>query len=71
MIDCTEIDLLIKKSVDPRIIWDTIRNTYQEEVPTLMIAKLEHDYVDILLNKKVILGIPIRKTLRSILIFDQ
>ena len=50
---CTEIDLLIKKSVDPSIIWDTIRNTLiKEEVPTLMIAKLEHDYVDILLNKK-------------------
>ena len=49
---CTEIDLLIKKSVDPRIIWETIRNTLiKEEVPTLMIAKLENDYVDILINK--------------------
>lgn len=49
---CTEIDLLIKKSVDPGIIWDTIRNTLiKEDVPTLIIAKLEHEYVDILLNK--------------------
>lgn len=49
---CEEIDNLIKITGDPKEIWNKIRDILiKEEVPLLSLAKLEHEYVDILLNK--------------------
>ena len=49
---CTEIDHLIKKVSDPKETWNKIRDILiKEDVPLLSLAKLEHEYVDIILNK--------------------
>ncbi|WP_308764960.1 hypothetical protein [uncultured Bacteroides sp.] len=49
---CIEIDSLIKKISDPKETWSKIRDILiKEEVPLLSLSKLEHEYVDILLNK--------------------
>ncbi|MDR1700944.1 MAG: hypothetical protein LBR68_07110 [Lachnoclostridium sp.] len=49
---CEEIDNLIRITGDPKEIWNKIRDILiREEVPLLSLAKLEHEYVDILLNK--------------------
>ncbi len=49
---CTEIDYLIKKVSDPKEIWNKIRDILiKEDVPLLSLVKLEHEYVDIILNK--------------------
>ena len=49
---CNEIDLLVKKAVNPQYIWSSIREILlNENVSTLNVAKLEHKYVDIILNR--------------------
>ncbi len=49
---CSEIDFLIKKVSDPKENWNKIRDMLiKEDVPLLSLAKLEHEYVNILLNK--------------------
>ncbi|OJV91800.1 MAG: hypothetical protein BGO34_06695 [Bacteroidia bacterium 44-10] len=49
---CSEIDYLIKRVSDPKENWNKIRDMLiKEDVPLLSLAKLEHEYVNILLNK--------------------
>jgi hypothetical protein len=49
---CNEIDSLVRKAVSPQYVWTAIREILlNENVSTLSIARLEHKYVDIILNK--------------------
>lgn len=49
---CQEIDALIKRVSDPKYIWSKIRDILiEEDIPLIELAKLENEYVDIILNK--------------------
>lgn len=49
---CQEIDALIKKVSEPRYVWEKIREILiVEEVSLFELAKLENEYVNIILNK--------------------
>lgn len=49
---CNDIDTLIRKVSNPKIIWQKIaRIMIENEVPTRVISKMEHEYVEVIRDK--------------------
>lgn len=50
---CNDIDTLIRKVTNPKIIWQKIaRIMIENEVPTQIISKMEHEYVEVIRDRK-------------------
>lgn len=50
---CNDIDALIRKVTNPKLIWQKIaRIMIDNDVPTQVICKMEHEYVEVIKDKK-------------------